>query len=109
MNLKKKRPAIVEAQMNNLKRKAHERVLARGLVQFRLDADYMQRLLEIADSKGLGYGVLARMWICERLEEEQFALSKPQLAARPDYIRRMIRQEIKEQLKSSSYKRKGDH
>ena len=100
-----KRPAYVETAMKNLKQQAHQRVLKRGLVQFRLDEDYMQKLLEIADGKGLGYGVLARTWLCERLKEE--TQIKPQSNEEfVSNIRSIVRQEIKAALKVSQPKRR---
>ena len=100
----KKRPTYVEAAMKSLRQQAHQRVLERGLVQFRLDENYMQKLLEIADGKGLGYGVLARMWLCERLEEE--TEKKPENKATViSNIRSIVRQEIKAALKAPREKR----
>ncbi len=99
----KKRPDFIDKQMNEIRQEAHENVLARGLVQFRLDRKSMQRLLETADAKGLGYGVLARMWLCERLEQEQSNLSKSSMQAKD--IRRIVRQEIEEVLNGAAGKR----
>jgi len=96
------RPDHVEEAMIELRQVAHERVLGRGLVQFRLERDYMQQLLEMADEKGLGYGVLARMWLCERLEQERLGSSKLPL----NQIRKIIRQEVQEALKIPQPKRK---
>lgn len=105
MKANKIRPAAIEEQMSKIRLEAHENVLARGLVQYRLDKNSMQRLLEIADAKGLGYGVLARMWLCERLEEEQASTSalKPSMPMKD--IRRIVRQEIKEALNLPARKR----
>jgi hypothetical protein len=94
-----KRPANVEIAMKNLRQQAHLRVLERGLVQFRLDEDYMQELLEIADEKGLGYGVLARMWLCERLEQEKQKKPIKNKENIISNIRNIVRQEIKAALK----------
>jgi hypothetical protein len=49
---------------------AHERVVKDGTIQFRFDAENMDRLLRLADEKRTGAGVLARMWVLERLNQE---------------------------------------
>ena len=49
---------------------AHQRVVKDATVQFRLDAETIERLLGLADDKRMGVGVLARMWIIERLNKE---------------------------------------
>ncbi len=41
-----------------------------GSVQFRLDADKLELLNRVAAQKRTGAGVLARMWVIERLEKE---------------------------------------
>lgn len=41
-----------------------------GSVQFRLDADKLEALNKVAAQKRTGAGVLARMWVIERLEKE---------------------------------------
>jgi hypothetical protein len=102
-----KRPAHIEAAVKNLRQEAHQRVLERGLVQFRLDENYMQELLEIADGKGLGYGVLARMWLCERLEQEKQKNSTDNQESVISNIRSIVRQEIKAALKSPQQKKRA--
>lgn len=67
----KKRPKGLERQIEDLKSEAHNNVVDRGTVQFRLDAENMNRLLKEADRRGLGYGVLARQWTLEKLATEQ--------------------------------------
>ena len=104
MKNNKKRPDFVEEQMKEIKQETHENVLARGLVQFRLDRNSMQRLLETADAKGLGYGVLARMWLCERLEQEQPKQAELSPSIQVKDIRRIVRQEIEHVLSSSASK-----
>jgi hypothetical protein len=47
-------------------------VVKDGTIQFRLDAENMERLLKLADERGTGIGVLARMWVLERLNKESF-------------------------------------
>jgi hypothetical protein len=49
---------------------AHERVVKDGTIQFRLDAANMERLLKVADECQTGAGVLARMWVLDRLNNE---------------------------------------
>lgn len=49
---------------------AHERVVKRGILHFRLDQETMEKLLRLADQRKTGAGVLARMWVVERLEQE---------------------------------------
>jgi hypothetical protein len=95
------RPISVNKAIKNLKQDAHERVMDRGLVQFRLDKNYMQRLLKMSDEKGLGYGVLARMWICERLEQESSVAPSPL-----KQIRNLVRQEVQVALKSNQFKKR---
>jgi len=81
-----------------LKKEAHERVVARGLIQFRLDRERMEELLTMADQKGTGYGVLARMWVCDRLEQERKGLQE---TPETKQLRRLIREEIEKALKPS--------
>lgn len=104
MKSNKNRPAQLDNVVSAIRQEAHEKVLSRGLVQFRLDTDYMQRLLETADEKGLGYGVLARMWVCERLEQERRGKSKSPLPIESSAIRTMIKEEIQAALSASTQK-----
>lgn len=41
-----------------------------GTVQFRMDAEMMTLLTKVANHKRTPAGVLARMWVVERLHEE---------------------------------------
>jgi hypothetical protein len=102
-----KKPAHIETAMKNLRQEAHQRVLERGLVQFRLDEDYMQELLATADVKGLGYGVLARMWLCERLEQEKQKNPTTNQENVISNIRSIVRQEIKAALKIPQQKNRA--
>src|SRR3990167_1359146 len=95
----KKRPAGLEAAMNHLKSEAHERVLSRGLVQFRLDRESMEELLRLSDEKGLGYGVLARMWICERLEAAR--QGSDAIIPRQE-LRQIVKEEVRQALTATS-------
>ncbi len=47
-----------------------KRITKDGTVQFRLDSDKMELLNGVADERRMGAGVLARMWVLERLERE---------------------------------------
>ncbi|HEY9871719.1 MAG TPA: hypothetical protein V6D08_21360 [Candidatus Obscuribacterales bacterium] len=49
---------------------ARERVVSRGIVQFRADRELMDLLLKVAEYKRIPYGVLARSWVVEALREE---------------------------------------
>ncbi len=40
------------------------------IISMRFDSETIEQLREIADSKGLGYQTLIRMWIKERLKQE---------------------------------------
>lgn len=40
-------------------------------ISLRLDADSIDRLRVVAERKGVGYQTLIRMWVMERLAEEQ--------------------------------------
>jgi len=39
-------------------------------ISMRLDVDTLEQLRQIADTKGIGYQTLIRMWIKERLRQE---------------------------------------
>jgi hypothetical protein len=49
---------------------ARQRVIERGIVQFRADEEIMGLLLRVAMCKRLPYGVMCRTWIVERLRQE---------------------------------------
>lgn len=49
---------------------ARQRVVERGLVQFRTNEEVMDLLLKVAASKHIPYGVMCRVWIVERLRKE---------------------------------------
>jgi hypothetical protein len=55
---------------------ARQRVIKRGIVQFRADEEIMAMLLEVADHKRVPAGVLARSWIVEKLRKEFAAMKK---------------------------------
>ena len=60
----------LEERVKKTKASAHQRIMKDGTIQFRLDAENMERLLKIADDRGTGAGILARMWMLERLNIE---------------------------------------
>lgn len=49
---------------------ARERVIQRGIVQFRADPEIMDLLLKVADYKRMPTGVMVRAWVVERLRKE---------------------------------------
>lgn len=57
-------------RIDKTKADARERVIERGLLQFRLDPELMRQLFEISDEVQVGPSVLARMWFVERLRVE---------------------------------------
>lgn len=71
--IKKTKPSLAE-QMQRTKEQAKKEVAFRGVVQYRVDEETMLRLMAIADKKKVPFGVLARMWMVERLDKEEAAL-----------------------------------
>jgi hypothetical protein len=49
---------------------ALQRVVARGIVQFRADEEIMELLLRVSTHKRMPYGVMCRAWVVERLRQE---------------------------------------
>ena len=70
MDSKRPRPKGIEKAINAIKAEARENTAERGTVQFRLDTTSMCNLLKVADDKRTGFGVLARLWVLERLNQE---------------------------------------
>jgi hypothetical protein len=64
---------------------AHQRVVKDATVQFRLDQESMERLLEIADEQRTGVGVVCRNWVLDRLQKKE----NPNLA-NEDIVRALI-------------------
>ncbi len=56
---------------------ARQRVIERGIVQFRADEEIMDLLLRVATHKRIPYGVMCRAWIVERLRQEADCLKQP--------------------------------
>ena len=55
---------------------ARQRVLERGIVQFRADEEIMELLLRVARHKRIPYGVMCRSWVVEQLRREARALEQ---------------------------------
>jgi len=55
---------------------ARNRVIERGIIQFRADAEIMDLLLQVAMHKRMPYGVMCRAWVVERLRQEARALGQ---------------------------------
>ena len=53
---------------------AKQRVIERGIVAFRSDAEMMELLLQVAEHKRIPYGVLARSWVMDSLRKEAQAI-----------------------------------
>ena len=64
------RPDDLEARVAQTRKNARERIIARGKVEFRLDEDIMQQLLEKADRVRVPYGVYARMLMIQALQDQ---------------------------------------
>ena len=60
----------LEQRASKTRTLAHERIIKDATVQFRLDSESMERLLNLADERRTGVGVLARIWVLERLNLE---------------------------------------
>lgn len=64
------RPANLEARIAKTKTSARKKIISRGKVEFRLDAEIMSELLERADKVRIPYGVYARMLMIKALRGE---------------------------------------
>ncbi len=73
----------LEDRARKTRAQAHERVIKDATIQFRLDADNMERILTLADERRTGVGVLARMWVLERLNQE---LGESKAGQTPDLV-----------------------
>ena len=67
----------LEERIQKTRAAAHNRVVKDGTVQFRLDADNMEKILKLSDERRTGSGVLARMWVLERLKQEIGEVTSP--------------------------------
>ena len=57
----------LESAHTELKADARERVVERGLLQFRADADTVKAVLQAADERNMPVGSMLRQWVQERL------------------------------------------
>jgi hypothetical protein len=73
----KSRSPELQARIDKTRATAHKEVVAAGKIQFRLDAQTMELLLKTADERCTGAGVLARMWVIERLRAETSGTTNP--------------------------------
>ncbi len=60
----------MKAALQRARVEAHERVVKRGLVQFRADRELMEQLLAVADHKRMAVGPLVRSWIAPIVKQE---------------------------------------
>jgi hypothetical protein len=58
------------SMLQKAKAEAHERVVQRGLIQFRADAELVGQLLQIADYKKIPVSVLVRSWVAEHVRQD---------------------------------------
>lgn len=75
---------------------ARNRVIERGVVQFRADPDMMKELLEISEARRVPLGTMLREWVGDRLRHEKdpnvhqgasrYADFVNQLSERLDYL-----------------------
>lgn len=56
---------------NSLKEKMQERRKAKKLISLRLEPEQIESLKDVASKKGIGYLTLIRMWVNEKLSQEQ--------------------------------------
>jgi hypothetical protein len=69
MSITKKKMTI-QQRAEKSQAAARQRVIERGIVQFRADEEIMDLLLRVAMHKRIPYGVMCRAWIVERLRQE---------------------------------------
>ena len=74
MSVKKKLTAQERAKVSQAA--AKQRVIERGIVQFRADEEIMDLLLRVAAHKRIPYGVMCRAWVVERLRQEAAELDQ---------------------------------
>ena len=70
----------IQACFEKTRQAAHKRVVQRGTIQFRLDPETMETLLELSYKLKTPAGVLVRMWTVEHLNQELG--NKPSLESR---------------------------
>jgi hypothetical protein len=59
-----------QKRLERARAEAHERVVERGIVQFRADRELMEKLLTISDHRKTAVGVLVRSWIAPIVRQE---------------------------------------
>lgn len=92
-----KLPPELQAKVDKTRADAHREAVAAGKIQFRLDPETMELLLRYADDHFIGAGVLARMWVKERLAQELSGTVDSPVSA--DEMKKMIRQEVREAMR----------
>jgi hypothetical protein len=60
-------------RVDKIRREARERLTKDAVIQCRVEVGQMDELEAIARSKGLSVSALTRMWLLERLRQEQSA------------------------------------
>ena len=60
----------IEERVRKTQAAARQRVVQRGIVQFRADPEIMDLLLKVADYKRMPTGVMVRAWMVEKLRKE---------------------------------------
>ena len=76
MSTRMKRSEQTQKRFDLGRAAARQRIIDRGIVAFRADAEMMDMLLRVAERKRIPYGVLARSWVAECLRKEAKALSE---------------------------------
>jgi hypothetical protein len=69
-----KRSAATQKRVEQGRAAARQRVIDRGTIASRADAEMMELLLKVAEHKRIPYGVLARSRVMDCLREEATAL-----------------------------------
>lgn len=69
----KQRQQRLSKRVEDIRREAAERLTKDAVIQCRVEAGQMDQLQEIARAKGLSVSALTRMWLLERLRQEESA------------------------------------
>lgn len=69
-----KRSSETQKRFEAGRKAAKQRVIDRGIIAFRADADMMEQLLKVAEYQRVPYGVLARSWVMKCLRAELKAI-----------------------------------
>ncbi len=80
----------LKARFEKTRQTAHKRVVQRGTIQFRLDPNTMETLLQLSYKLKTPAGVLARMWTVQQLNQEMG--NKPSLESRMSRIEQILEQ-----------------